>query len=128
MLKEIGLFILGSAAGFIVKDKLFKNNAELQRKQRELNSIYTENEKISKRNKELERQVEDLLSELNKVRKQVKSHNDDSDILEDELDKMKRDIKNLRFQNDELTRKAKEYKTAYEAKEAEIILLKEKLG
>lgn len=120
--------IMGTVIGFIAKDKLFNNKTDLVKKQRELDAIYANNEKLSKRNKELERQVEDLLSELNKVRKQAKSHNEDRDDLEDELDKFKREVKNLRLQNNELARKVKEYKTYNEAKDAEIILLKEKLG
>lgn len=123
----ITCLIAGTVIGFIAKDKLFNNKSEVNKMQRDLDLIYSENEKLSRRNKELERQVEDLLSELNKVRKQAKSNDEDKDEIEDELDKMKREVKNLRMQNEALACKVKEYKTAYEEKEAEILLLKEKL-
>ena len=95
--------------------------------QKELDSLYAENEKFSKRNKDLERQVEDLLAELNKVRRQAKANDDSTDDLQDELDKAKRELKNIRLQNDDLARKLKEYKSAVEAQEAEISMLKQKI-
>lgn len=128
MIELIGGIVLGGVAGVALKDKIIGANAQNDSKQKELDSLYAENEKISKRNKDLERQVEDLLSELNKVRKKSKDVDDDQDDLQDELDKAKRDLKNIRLQNDDLSRKLKEYKSACEAQEAEISMLKQKLG
>lgn len=128
MIELLGGIIIGGVAGAALKDKISGNGAQKEDKQKELNALYTENEKFSKRNKELERQVEDLLAELNKIRKKAKESDEDHDDLEDELDKVKRELKKIRFQNDELTRKVKEYKVTCEAQEAEILMLKEKLG
>lgn len=128
MVELIGGIIVGGVAGVALKDKLVGANTQIDNKQKELDSLYTENEKISKRNKDLERQVEDLLAELNKVRKKAKESDDDQDDLQDELDKAKRELKNTRLQNDELARKVKEYKAACEAQEAEISMLKQKIG
>lgn len=127
MVELIGGIIVGGVAGVALKDKIVGANSQIDAKQRELDSLYVENEKYSKRNKDLERQVEDLLSELNKVRKKAKESDDDQDDLQDELDKVKRELKNARLQNDELARKVKEYKIACEAQEAEISMLKQKL-
>ena len=128
MIEVVGAFILGGAAGVVAKDKLLGNNQNSEAMKNELNSLYAENEKFSKRNKELERQVEDLLSELNRVRRQAKSNDDSTDNLEDELDKAKRELKNLRLKTDELARKVKAYKISHESLEAEIVVLKNKLG
>ncbi len=119
---------VGGIAGVVLKDKLMGTNTQDNGKQKEIDSLCAENEKIRNRNKELERQVEDLLSELNKVRKKAKESDDDQDDLQDELDRAKRELKNVRMQNEELARKVKEYKSACEALEAEISLLKTKLG
>lgn len=127
MVELIGGIIVGGVAGVALKDKLMGANPKNDTQQKEMNSLYAENEKYSKRNKDLERQVEDLLSELNKVRKKAKESDDDQDDLQDELDKVKRELKNARLQNDELARKVKEYKTACEAQEAEIAMLKTKI-
>jgi len=128
-LETIGGFILGGIVGIVAKDKIIGNASKSNDKQQnEIASLYAENEKFSKRNKELERQVEDLLSELKKVRRQAKDSDDSHDDLEDELDRTKRELKSIRLQNDELTRKIKDYKSACEAQEAEIALLKQKLG
>lgn len=126
MIDVIGGIVIGGIAGIALKDKLIGTNEKNGSKQSELDSLYAENEKFSRRNKELERQVEDLLAELSKVRKKAKDADDDHDNLEDELDKAKRELKNIRIQNDELSRKLKEYKSACEAQEAEITLLKQK--
>ena len=114
MIELVGGIVLGGVAGVVLKDKLMGSNASKDNKQRELDSLYAENEKYSKRNKDLERQVEDLLSELNKI--------------QDELDKVNRELKNARLQNEELVRKIKDYKFACDAQEAEISMLKQKLG
>lgn len=127
MIELIGGIVLGGVAGVALKDKLLGSDTQKDNEQRELNSLYTENEKYSKRNKDLERQVEDLLSELNKIREKAKDADNDQDDLQDELDKVKRELKNTRLQNEELARKVKEYKYACEAQEAEISLLKQKL-
>ena len=49
-------------------------------------------------------------------------------IIQDELDSAKKELKSIRLQNDELARKVREYKITCESQEAEIALLKEKLG
>lgn len=128
MVELIGGIIIGGVAGVALKDKLMGANPQNDTKQKEIDSLYAENEKYSKRNKDLERQVEDLLSELNKVRKKAKDADNDQDDLQDELDKAKRELKNIRLQNDDLARKLKEYKSACEAQAAEISMLKQKLG
>lgn len=128
MLELLGGIVIGGVAGITLKDKLLGAQGQNKNKQQELNSLYAENEKFSKRNKELERQVEDLLSELNKVRKKAQNADEDHDDIQDELDLAKKDLKNVRLQNDELARKVREYKTTCESQEAEISLLKEKLG
>ena len=127
MLELLGGIVLGGVAGVALKDKIMGQNSQNDNKQRELDSLYAENQKLSKRNKELERQVEDLLAELKKVRRQAKANDDNSDDLQDELDKAKKDLKTARIQNDELARKIKEYKITCEAQESEISVLKEKL-
>lgn len=128
MVELIGGIVLGGFAGVALKERLMGGNPQNDSKQRELDSLYAENEKYGKRNKDLERQVEDLLSELNQVRKKAKESDDDQEDLQDELDKAKRELKNIRMQNDELARKLKEYKSACEAQEAEILMLKQKIG
>jgi uncharacterized coiled-coil DUF342 family protein len=125
MIEIVGAFLLGGVTGAVAKDKILGSAQKENSKQNELDSLYAENQKFSKRNKELERQIEDLLAELNKVRKQVKTNDDNADNLEDELDKAKRELKNVRFQNDELARKLKEYKIACESLESEIASLKQ---
>lgn len=126
MIETVGAFAVGAIAAVVVKDKLFGNDAELQAKQSEINSLSRENERFSNRNKELERQTEDLLAELDKVRKQAKSNESEQFDLEDDLDKAKRELKNLKAQNEELARALKDYKLACEAQEAEIVRLKQK--
>lgn len=127
MIELISGFVLGGIVGIALKDKILGTNNKTEKQKKEMDSLYAENEKFSKRNKDMERQVEDLLAELNKVRRQAKANDDDNDDLQDELDKAKKDLKMSRSQNDELARKIKEYKTTCESLEAEIALLKEKL-
>ena len=83
MVELIGGLVIGGVAGVALKDKILGDNNQNNNKQREIDSLYAENEKFSKRNKELERQVEDLLAELNKVRRQAKANDDDNDDLQD---------------------------------------------
>lgn len=128
MVELIGGIVIGGVVGVALKDKLVGANTQSDNKQKEIDSLCAENEKFRKRNKELERQVEDLLSEMGKLRKKAKDADDDQDDLQDELDKAKREMRNIRLQNDELVRKVKEYKAACEAQEAEISMLKQKLG
>ena len=128
MIELLGGIVVGGVAGVALKDKIFGESASAVNKQKEINTLYAENEKFSRRNKELERQVEDLLAELNKLRRQAKDNDDDQNYLEDELAHAKRELKNIRAQNDELARKIKEYKTTCETQEAEISLLKDKIG
>jgi chromosome segregation ATPase len=128
MIELLGGIVIGSVVAFTLKEKILGTQDQNTNKQQELNNLYEENEKFSRRNKELERQVEDLLSELNKVRKKAQIADDNHDDLQDELDRAKKDLKNVRLQNDELARKVREYKATCESQEAEISLLKEKLG
>lgn len=128
MLELLSGIVIGGVAGVSLKDKLLGTQGQSTNNQQELNSLYAENEKFSRRNKELERQIEDLLSELNKVRKKAQNADDDHDDIQDELDRAKKDLKNVRLQNDELARKVREYKATCESQGAEISLLKEKLG
>ncbi len=128
MIELLGGIVIGGIAGATLKDKLAGGTPNTQNSKAEVSALYAENEKFSRRNKELERQVEDLLSELNKVRKNAKDLDDEHDDLEDELDNAKKELKSIRLQNEELARKVKEYKTACEAQESEISLLKERIG
>ena len=90
MIELVGGVAIG-VIGMIAKDKLIGNGKEqkLEAMQRELNTVYQENEKFRRRNKEMERQIEDLLAENQKVRKQFKDKDDDQDDLADELQKAK---------------------------------------
>lgn len=128
MIELLGGIVIGGLAGVALKDKILGANTQNETKQKEIDSLYAENEKFSKRNKELERQVEDLLSELNKIRRKAKDADDDHDALQDNLDMAKKELKNLRQQNDDLSRMIKDYKAACDAQEAEISMLKQKLN
>lgn len=128
MIELIGGLVIGGVAGVALKDKIVGNFSQNDTKQRELETLYAENEKFRQRNKEAERQVEDLMVELERIRKKAKENNEEQEDLEDELDKAKFELKSLRQQNDELARKVKEYKDACEAQAAQISLLKEKIG
>ena len=128
MIELIGGLVVGGIAGVALKDKIVCNSSKNDAKQRELDTLYAENEKFRKRNKDAERQIEDLLSELEKVRRKAKENDDEQDDLEDELNKAKHELKSLRQQNDDLARKVKEYKDACEAQAAQISLMKEKMG
>ena len=103
MIELISGIVIGGVAGVALKDKIVGNSSQNDTKQRELETLYAENEKFRQRNKEAERQVEDLMVELDRIRKKAK-------------------------ENDELARKVKEYKDACEAQAAQISLLKEKIG
>lgn len=121
---------LGAAGGYYVKGKLEGNSNEQMQaaKQRELDSIYAENEKLRKRNREMERQIEDLLAENKKLYKQSKDQDDNQDDLLDDLEDARKEVKRLSSQNDDLARKLQEYKIACNGYELEIERLKEKLG
>ncbi|MDD6914411.1 MAG: hypothetical protein PUJ18_13695 [Phocaeicola plebeius] len=126
-------FILGTAVGvggMIVKDKYLGNTSEqqLNSKQKELDSLYAENEKFRKRNKEMERQIEDLLSENQKLKRSFKDNDDLMDDLKDSLSRSQKEVNKLRLQNDELCRNIQEYKEACEHYKMEIDNLKSKLG
>lgn len=127
MFEFLGGIVLGGIVGIALKDKILGTNNKTENQKKEMDSLYAENEKFSRRNKDMERQVEDLLAELNKVRRQAKANDDDNDDLQDELDQTKKYLKAARTQNDELARMIKEYKTTCESQEAEIAMLKEKL-
>ena len=128
ILELLGGIVIGGVAGVTLKDKLLGTQEKNSAKQREIDSLYAENEKYSKRNKELERLVEDLLTELNRVRRKAQNADSEQDDIQDELDSAKKELKSIRLQNDELARKVREYKITCESQEAEIALLKEKLG
>lgn len=128
MIELLGGLLLGGVAGATLKDRILGTNVQNKNINNEVNQLYEENVKLSRRNKELERQVEDLLMDLKKARQKAKDSDDDHDDIEDELDRVKKDLKACRSQNEELARKVKEYKTVCEAQEAEISMLKEKLG
>ena len=126
-------FIVGAvvgAGGIIAKDKYFGNTSEqqLSTKQKELDSLYAENEKFRKRNKEIERQIEDLLLENQKLKRNSKDNDDSIDDLRDNLLRSQREVNKLRLQNDELCRNIQEYKEACEHYKIEIDNLKSKLG
>ena len=126
-------FILGTAVGvggMIVKDKYLGNTSEqqLNSKQKELDSLYAENDKFRKRNKEMERQIEDLLSENQKLKRSFKDNDDLMDDLKDSLSRSQKEVNKLRLQNDELCRNIQEYKEACEHYKMEIDNLKSKLG
>ena len=126
MIELISGLVIGGVAGVALKDKIVGNSSQNDTKQRELETLYAENEKFRQRNKEAERQVEDLMIELDRIRKKAKENDEEQENLEDELDKAK--LESLRQQNDELARKVKEYKDACEVQAAQISLLKEKIG
>lgn len=124
----IGGLLVGAVIGTYAKDKLFgdSSNQELQKKQRDIDSLLTENDKFRTRNKEAERQMEDLLAENQKLRRHSKDNDDSRDDLADDLQHANREVKKLRLQNEELARKIQEYKTACNNYEIEIQHLKEK--
>lgn len=126
-------FILGTVVGvggMIAKDKYFGNTSEQQLnvKQKELDTVYAENEKFRKRNKEMERQIEDLLIDNQKLRMNFKNSDDSMDDLRDNLSRSQKEVNKLRLQNDELCRKIQEYKEACDHYKMEIENLKWKLG
>lgn len=126
-------FILGTVVGvggMIAKDKYFGNTSEQQLnvKQKELDTVYAENEKFRKRNKEMERQIEDLLIDNQKLRMNFKNSDDSMDDLRDNLSRSQKEVNKLRLQNDELYRKIQEYKEACDHYKMEIENLKWKLG
>ena len=129
MIEFIAGVVVG-AGGMIAKDKYFGNDFEQQinAKQKELDSLYAENEKFRKRNKEMERQIEDLLSENQKFKRSFKDNDDSIDDLKDSLSRSKKEVNKLGLQNDELCRNIQEYKEACEHYKMEIDNLKSKLG
>jgi len=86
-------FAVGGATGYIIKDKLSSGDNNQSKNRTEINEIFSENEKIARRNKELERENEDLLAEIAKLRRQANEQDVDSDAMEDALDSAKREIK-----------------------------------
>lgn len=74
MIDVLGAFLLGGATGFVAKDKLFDNKKQQTSRQNELDDLYAENEKFSKRNRELERQV-DLYHDTRKTGLTEVTHN-----------------------------------------------------
>ena len=72
MIELIGGLVIGGVAGVALKDKIVGNSSQYDNKQRELETLYAENEKFRQRNKEAERQVEDLMVELDRIRKKQK--------------------------------------------------------
>lgn len=117
---------IGAVGGIYAKDKLMGGNANQDNKQQEIDSLTSEINKLSERNKEAERQVEDLLAENQKLRRQTKDNDDSRDDLEDDLADAKKLIQKLRLQNEDLARELKEYKAACNNYEIEIQRLKDK--
>lgn len=122
----IGSLVVGGVAGYVIKDKITPASDDKTSNPQELNSLYSENEKLAKRNKELERENEDLLAELQKVRRSARTDSNDMDDMEDKLESAQHEAKSLRKQNDVLAAKLKEYKTACESLEAQIAAYKAK--
>lgn len=124
MLEFIAGAALGTAAGYLAKDKLTGANSQQSTLQREMNQLSDENEKLRQRHKEAERQVEDLLAKIDRMRRDAKNDEDKHDDLEDDLATAQRKIKTLTTQNETLAQQLKEYKEAYAAQEAELKQLK----
>jgi chromosome segregation ATPase len=123
---ELIIGVALGAVGMYAKDKFLGNSEtnKLNAKKRELDELYTENDKIRKRNKDLTRQVEDLQLENIKLQKRIDDMDDSHNVLEDDLYKIKGELKKLRIQNDELYKKLQEYKSACESYELELSRLK----
>ncbi len=119
--------VAGAAAGAVLKDKVTGTDNQLENAKRELDSLYKENDKYSRRNKELERQCEDQLSEIQRLQRKLKEVDAGADDKEDEIEDLKASMTKLRKLNEQLTAKLQQYKSACEAQEAEIATLKEKL-
>ncbi len=118
-------FIVGAGVG-AVGTYLMKNHDTKQANTSrvELESIYSENEKLRHRNKEVERQNEDLLSELDKCRCKMKSNGENHEDLQDDLEDALLKVKKLTAENAEMRRKLSEYQTACASLENEIKTLK----
>ncbi len=123
---ELIIGVALGAVGMYAKDKFLGNSEtnKLNAKKRELDELYTKNDKIRKRNKDLTRQVEDLQLENIKLQKRIDDMDDSHNVLEDDLYKIKGELKKLRIQNDELYKKLQEYKSACESYELELSRLK----
>ena len=127
MIELVSGLVIGGLAGVALKDKIVGSSSQSDAKQRELDELYSENEKFRKRNKEAERQIEDLFAQIDKLRRDSKNNEDAHDDLEDELNRLRREVSSLRSHNDNLITQLKEYKESCEAQAAQIRLLKERM-
>ncbi len=127
MIELVSGLVIGGLIGIVLKEKIVGSSSQSDAKQRELDELYSENEKFRKRNKEAERQIEDLFAQIDKLRRDSKNNEDAHDDLEDELNRLRREVSSLRSHNDNLITQLKEYKESYEAQAAQISLLKERL-
>ena len=127
MIELVSGLVIGGLIGIVLKEKIVGSSSQSDAKQRELDELYSENEKFRKRNKEAERQIEDLFAQIDKLRRDSKNNEDAHDDLEDELNRLRREVSSLRSHNDNLITQLKEYKESYETQAAQISLLKERL-
>lgn len=121
-------FVLGAGVGaagayFINKSQ---NHGSASFSKEELESLYTENEKLRQRSKDAERQNEDLLAELESLHRKMKSSGENQDDLQDDLEDANRKVRNLISENESLKLKVAEYQTACAYLEKEVASLKSK--
>lgn len=90
----------------------------------ELDSLYSENEKLRKRYKEAERENEDLLAEVEKLRRKLKSYEENHEDLNDDYEDVSKKLKTAISENTDLKRKLSEYKAACDSLEKELGTLK----
>ena len=76
MIELVSGLVIGGLAGVALKDKIVGSSSQSDAKQRELDELYSENEKFRKRNKEAERQIEDLFAQIDKLRRDSKNNED----------------------------------------------------
>lgn len=122
-------FIFGAAITACIllwKDKLIPNSQANNKdaKQREIDELCNENNKLRGKNRDLQNQVEELVIQINKLKNSVKIKAEDSLDIEEELSDCKREISRLRQRNNDLQRQIDEYKTTCESYENQINALK----
>ena len=115
MIELVSGLVIGGLIGIVLKEKIVGSSSQSDAKQRELDELYSENEKFRKRNKEAERQIEDLFAQIDKLRRDSKNNEGAHDDLEDELNRLRREVSSLRSHNDNLITQLKEYKESCEA-------------
>lgn len=104
---------IGIAGTWVVKGK--NDSAEINAIKRQLNEVWSENEKLSRRYKEAERHNEDLHAELEKLQRHAKSDSSDKEDLQDELEDARYKVKKLSAEKTELLREIEEYRQALAA-------------